>query len=790
MTDIQHDTLNLTPSPRVLRMLGRIDFKPWQCLAELIDNSVDAFLSARETGYDESRWQTIFPQVDIELSSAADIRSGRGQLCVSDNGPGMSPEFVQDAVRAGFSSSDAAVDKLGLFGMGFNVATARLGSRTEVWTTRRDDDEWFGVRIDFDDMERAGTFAAPALKRPKTSAELEAHGTRIIVTKLELERALYLRSGGGLRSTRDRLSRVYNKIMLELGLQVVLVGTPLSSRKFCVWGRDRFVETQSEVGRVPAIIDINADLGARDYCGDCWVWLEDTDNGVCPACKRAERVRLRERRVTGWLGIQRFFDQADYGVDLVRNGRVIEERSKVFFSWRNPETDESVIEYPLEQTHWGGRIVGELNIDFVPLASHQKDAFDKTTKEWRLVEGVVRGEGPIVQKYRTPAGYLDRNLSPMARLHTGYRRGQPAGLRTMVPGGDDGRGFNVLAQQWAAHFWEGDPDFQSDAKWYDAVLVAERANTKRKGASIPGDLSGADAFPTGQSDADSTDDAASADTKQKTQDASAKGEPQFEEDSQLSQTYELSRLPGAPRLEVTARRLLKGQLDLHRPIKFSAVASSVEFSYDPGHSSFVESLLEPVDCLIEELAYQFLARSSATQPEFPFSLVTHELRSTYFPGTIPTYADVRNSAKALLDELTEFFTEVLPQLDGHAANVDADERLLIARQVALKDHQGEDRVNEVIERGEYPRYLGHRCLPKLVRLWPDLILDGAFFSNAYVDVDAASRPQVLDDILAALTDVIWVANPDGLQGGSTEWRTRLRRAAGSLHLLQMWKAPA
>ena len=87
---------------------------------------------------------------------------------------------------------------------------------------------------------------------------------------------------------------------------------------------------------------------------------------VCPVCQRTDRLRERTRRVKGWLGIQRYFDQQDYGLDLIRNGRVIEERSKVFFSWTHPDTGEVVPEYPLEQIHWGGRIVGELSIDFVP----------------------------------------------------------------------------------------------------------------------------------------------------------------------------------------------------------------------------------------------------------------------------------------------------------------------------------------------------------------------------------------------------------------------------------------
>src|SRR6202022_1400974 len=167
--------LNLTPSPRVLRMLGQIDFKPWQCIAELVENSVDAFVSDRSEVGGE-RADRLFPQVNIELSSTSDIRAGHGELRVADNGPGMSQAFLENAVRAGYSSSDSA-DKLGLFGMGFNVATARPGHRTEVWTTRTTDDFWAGVRIDFDEMERSNTFLVPALRRRKAPAEERRHGT-------------------------------------------------------------------------------------------------------------------------------------------------------------------------------------------------------------------------------------------------------------------------------------------------------------------------------------------------------------------------------------------------------------------------------------------------------------------------------------------------------------------------------------------------------------------------------------------------------------------------------------
>lgn len=779
MTELLPDKLNLTPSPRVLRMLGQIDFKPWQCIAELVDNAVDAFLGAKADSV-PAKNLPMFPQVNVELSSAGEIRSGHGELRVKDNGPGMSPEFLESAVKAGYSSNDS-VDKLGLFGMGFNVATARLGGRTEVWTTRVEDDHWWGVRIDFDEMERSNSYHVPALRRTKSPDEKDSHGTEVVVSKLERERALYLRSGGGLKSTRDKLSRVYNKIMREIGLNVILVGTPLVSREFCVWAKNRFVETKGDFGRVPAILEIQEDLGERLYCDDCWVWLLENED-LCPVCQTTERLRKRKRTVDGWIGIQRFFDHQDYGVDLVRNGRVIEERSKVFFSWTNPETGEEVPEYPLEQTHWGGRIVGELNVDFVPLSSHQKDAFDKTSKEWRLVEEAVRGLGPILPKYRQQAGFLDRNLSPLARLHSAYRRGQPAGLRTLVPGDNNGKGFNRPAQQWAGLFWEGDLEYQTDAKWYKAALEAEEANSKKKGAAVPAAMQGADIFahlPEVAVEEDSLEDALP---------SAAPPRLELAEDAALSGTFELPEVPGSPRLEVTSERLILGKLAGGAPIQFAAVGSRVEFRYDPKHPMFTQSLTEPVDCLVEEVGYQILMRSSASQQDNPLSQVTARLREKYFHWTLSSYENLRDEATGLLDELTEFFTEALAPLAPLALDsVSDDDRRALSEIVARVDHAGEDRVREVIEKGEYPRYLGPRCLPDLIARWPELALDGQFLNVSFTDVQEKFRPGVMAQVLTTLRDVIWVANPDGAQAGGAEWRNMLGRAANSLRLVQAWK---
>ena len=52
--------------------------------------------------------------------------------------------------------------------------------------------------------------------------------------------------------------------------------------------------------------------------------------------EKSASLRTIEERVHGWVGIQRFDDANDYGVDLIRNGRAIRKSEKeAFFSWNN-----------------------------------------------------------------------------------------------------------------------------------------------------------------------------------------------------------------------------------------------------------------------------------------------------------------------------------------------------------------------------------------------------------------------------------------------------------------------
>lgn len=157
--------LDLTPDPRILPMLGEINFDQWQCLAELIDNPIDAFLSAHRAAQPLSK-----AAVHISLPTTD---SPTAQVTIRGTGPGMDILTLNNAVRAGWTSHNS-MDHLGLFGMGFNIATARLGSKTRVVSARAGDPDGSASRSissSFKLSGRSRRLASPNQKpiRPSTA---------------------------------------------------------------------------------------------------------------------------------------------------------------------------------------------------------------------------------------------------------------------------------------------------------------------------------------------------------------------------------------------------------------------------------------------------------------------------------------------------------------------------------------------------------------------------------------------------------------------------------------------
>ena len=125
---------DFTPDPKVLIALTHTPMQPLDALCELIDNAIDSFYSAKIQGVSIDG-----PMIVVTLPSRKQLASGGGTLRILDNGPGMTAANAERAIKAGFSGNNP-YDTLGLFGMGFNISTGKLGNKTTFMTSRADMD--------------------------------------------------------------------------------------------------------------------------------------------------------------------------------------------------------------------------------------------------------------------------------------------------------------------------------------------------------------------------------------------------------------------------------------------------------------------------------------------------------------------------------------------------------------------------------------------------------------------------------------------------------------------------
>ena len=123
---------DFTPDPKVLIALTHTPMQPLDALCELIDNAIDSFYSAKIQGLTVDN-----PVVVVTLPSRKHLSVNSGVLRIQDNGPGLTAENAEKAIKAGFSGNNP-YDTLGLFGMGFNISTGKLGNVTTFMTARAD----------------------------------------------------------------------------------------------------------------------------------------------------------------------------------------------------------------------------------------------------------------------------------------------------------------------------------------------------------------------------------------------------------------------------------------------------------------------------------------------------------------------------------------------------------------------------------------------------------------------------------------------------------------------------
>lgn len=787
LNDQMLQTADITPSPRILWVLGQIPFRPWQALAELIDNSLDAFLSAEREG-------TLSENARIDVNwSNSNVAADQRVIEVSDNGCGIDLETVRMAVRAGYTSNDP-LGNLGLFGMGFNIATARLGGVTRFLSTKAKSNEWSGIEIDFRDLAQKGSFGAPIVREEK--GDPNQTGTKVIISEL---------NEGNFKELRDRetelrktLEDVYAPILRNKKVGIYVNGHRLTARPYCIWNPDRGISRDG--AKVPAVLNIDRDLGS--------VLFDVERNQYIPGAmefelraKEAEGMSLppniveRHRKLRGWIGIQRYADPNDFGIDFIRNGRKILIKDKRLFSWDNPLSGEAVLEYPIELgTTVGGRIVGEIHVDYL-VPTYQKNDFDRSESSWADTVRAIRGDGPLLPKRRKGMGYSDQATSPIGLLVNAYRRNDPGTRCLTAP--------NSSARDWAKQFFKGDSAYQSDDKWWKAALEADQSKAEKGGSTAAPVDPGAQ--PTDDVDiyapplSNPTDIQPSlvingAPTKVVAGHAPEQRDSDVDsltQSSTLVETLsgEYSYGKTAP-LKIRAYafngpgRIVRAGKTV--PCLLFQDANECEFFFDKSHSIVAEYPLAPQDLLTLYLAERFKARDHLPDLAETFSAIYENK----FKDTRVERGALQDRAYNIIEDLRFRFeeylapvaSEVLQLIHESAGDVEETTVSLIDNADLLQLFLDKD-PSAIKAIG----YIPERTLPRLLEKFPEHLLDKKVFSLPFMQISLPdekatkrARTEARRRIQSYLEDVVSLLTSNLARASKDE----LKRASLSLALLQ------
>ena len=776
ITDSQN--FDITPDPRVLQMLGEIDLAQWRCIAELVDNSVDGFLNAERSGEPIEN-----PEVVISVPRA-DTPSAR--ITVRDNGPGMSGEVLQRAVKAGWSGN-GPLDNLGLFGMGFNIATARLGLVTEVWTSRAGDPVEVGIRIDFDELRAQRAFSVPRHTRPK--ADHTAHGTEIVISKLKPDQRQWFAKSPNVSGVRKQLAKAYSALLSPENRRAIfrleLNAARIQARRHCVWSADRTADTPN--GAINAVQRFYVTLPPRRYCTTCMATVPEESVG-CPTGSASCNVVSIERRVHGWVGIQRYLHETDFGLDLIRNGRKIELANQDLFLWK--EGDDTSIEYPIDDPRKRGRFVGEIHLDHCRV-SYTKNRFERDDPAWEEMVRVVRGEGPMLPQKAKSLGYGVNN-SPLYTLFQAFRRSSPQGKnglwsRILVVKDND------RAIEMAGKFQENDPEYLDDEKWWQLVEEQDNAVLGAPGPTTPG----GPAPPPPDIPAGFIDVAPPAPFPPV---GSPEAEPQPPKQAVVAPRrpiFELTRKYVHPtyRVEYDVQGFVVApndpELGSGHPwtLRITDVATrTYALLADTSHELYRSATMTPLDALLTELSYRTVEFLRDTAPDATFASILADFRREYCVDTRLDAGDIIVQAGNVLNQIAQSVTAALAGQNADALyqELTETEKAFIGRKMVAR---GVTAPKDAIASGAFLAYAESQTIRGFFARHPELFLDGKYWEDAYSSLDYGSAEVTAEarELLKArydgyLADAVWLAGQSPADLERTG-RDALIRATLSLKLL-------
>ena len=304
---------NMTPDPSLLEDIGAGSFTVGEAIAELVANSFDA------------RVQDTNVEVHIEVNNS--------EIWVIDNGKGMTADELPQRMKLAFKDPErekSGKKIKGMYGLGLKTACASLGRAWGIYTKAPGDAQTHHFDLDLEEWTNRRGEDNPnwehetqsSLSFPDSPLNDVQFGTAVYIRKLR-DKDLFV------SPIMDRLSRAY-KPHLEAGDKIFLNGVELLPERIEI--------------RPDSRAEIDALIGPND-----------------------------EYHITGWLGVGQTSNDSSFGINIYRQGQLVETWNK---DWFRAHTMTS-------------RVRGDVNLDFVPSNFHKK-GLDKSSLEWAIASEFMK----------------------------------------------------------------------------------------------------------------------------------------------------------------------------------------------------------------------------------------------------------------------------------------------------------------------------------------------------------------------------------------------------------------
>jgi hypothetical protein len=307
----------------------RLPYKLWYAIAELVDNSTDAYFRGSNRQILDEHYRNIGEVLSVDVSYQ---REGKGTLTISDNSIGMSLEELEDALIIG--EKPIVTSGRSEFGMGMKTAAIWFADFIEIRTKKLGEDQEHRAKIDIQKYV-AGDSEIDLRSTPK-----QRDICYTIITLSGLQRVIRDKS---LQRTRDFLGSIYREDIRKKNMKLTIIGSEVSAPSS---QEDDAFLTRNDGSKV--LVDVDLEVNGK--------------------------------RVKGWIGVLKpgFTGRSYAGLSLLRHGRAVQGWLD---SWRPEQIFGDARNDLINQ-----RVTGELIMDAFS-ASHTKDAID-----WEMDEEDTLGE--------------------------------------------------------------------------------------------------------------------------------------------------------------------------------------------------------------------------------------------------------------------------------------------------------------------------------------------------------------------------------------------------------------